>query len=104
MYVTCVAPSRPFIHNPLSRTMRVKKQLARTVWTAIVLAFFMGLQLILSKCRRRVMVDVFISLSVAVFLAILVVEIGVVIVASRGSIIETHGTAPGLHVSPLASH
>lgn len=56
-----------------------------------MLAFFMGLQLILSKCTRRVLVDTFIGMSVAVFLAILVVEIAVVVVASRGSIVQTHG-------------
>lgn len=63
----------------------------RFIWASIVLGFYLGLQYLLTSCRHPAVISTFIGLSVAVGLAILVVEVCVIVASSRGSIVDTDG-------------
>ena len=67
--------------------------LGRLVWSAVVLGLFMHLQYLLQSCSRPGVVDTFVGLSIALFLATVLVELGIVAASQRGSIVHTQARA-----------
>lgn len=61
----------------------------RLVWSAVVLGLFLHLQYLLQSCSRPGIVDTFVGLSITLFLATVLVELAIVAVSQRGSIVHT---------------
>jgi hypothetical protein len=56
-----------------------------------VLGLFLHLQYLLRTCSRVQYVDTFVSLSIALFMGMVLTELAMCMLSHRGSIVETHG-------------